>query len=190
MSFRISGQKINTVKEARYLGLKLDQHLTFKQHMNTIKFKVNRANSLLAKIRYHVDSKLLKTIYSAIFESHLRFGSQLWGQAQIQLIENIQNKALQIINFKGPWESSVSLYKESKLFKLKDIVLLNNLQFVYDQINKNLPKLFHTFFYTQDGTTSTQYERKFPEHTTSENNNLWFQLSHMLCDQRLEQVTK
>ena len=79
MNFRISGQKINIVKEAKYLGLKLDQHLTFKQHMDTIKLKLNRANSLLVKIRYHVDSKLLKTINSAIFESYLRYGCQLWG---------------------------------------------------------------------------------------------------------------
>ena len=117
--------------------------------MDTIKLKLNRANSLLAKLRYYVHSKLLKTIYSAIFESHLRYGCQLWGQAQTQAINNIekiQNKALRIINFKGPWESIAPLYKESKIFKLKDIVLLNNLQFVYDQINKNLPKSFHTLF--------------------------------------------
>ena len=65
MNFRISGQKTNIVKEPRHLGLKLDQHLTFKQHMHTIKLKLNKANGLLAKIRY-VNSKLLKTIYSAI----------------------------------------------------------------------------------------------------------------------------
>ena len=71
------------------------------------------------------------------------------GQTQFQVmnnIEKIQNKALPIITFKGSWESSAPVYKESKLFKLKDIVTLNNLQFVYDQINKNLPKSFHTFF--------------------------------------------
>ena len=131
MNFRISRQKINIVKEGKYLGLKLDQHLTFKQHMDTIKLKLARANGFLAKI----DSKLLKTIYSSIFQTQVMIN-----------IEKIQNKTLKIINFKGSWESSAPLYKESKIFKLKDIVLLNNLQFVYDQINKNLPKSFHTFF--------------------------------------------
>ena len=147
MNFRIGGQKINIVKEAKYLELKLDQHLTIKQHMHTIKLKLNRINSLSTKIRYHIDSKLLKTMCSAIFESHLQYGSQLWGQTQTQVmnnIEKIQNKALQIFNFKGSWESSPPLYKKSKMFKLKDIVLLNHLQFAYDQINRNLPKSFHT----------------------------------------------
>ena len=71
MNFRISEQKINIVKDVIVLGLILDEHLTFKKHMETIKLKLNRANGLLAKIRYHVDSKLLKTLNSDIFESHL-----------------------------------------------------------------------------------------------------------------------
>ena len=71
MNFKINGQKINIIKEPKHLGLKLDQYLTFEQHMGTIKLKLKRANSLLVKMRYHVDSKLLKTLYSAIFESNL-----------------------------------------------------------------------------------------------------------------------
>ena len=116
MSFGTSGQKTNIVKEAKYFGFELDQHLIFKQHMHTIKGNIGqRANSLSAKRRYHVDSKLLKTIYSAVFESHLRYGCQLWGQTLTQAmnkIEKIQNKALRIINFKAPWQSSAPLYKE------------------------------------------------------------------------------
>ena len=81
-------------------------------------------------------------------------------------IEKNQNNALRIINFKGPWESGASLCKESKFFKLKDIVTLNNVQFLYDQINKNLPKIISHLFYTQDGTTMTQCEKNFPERTT------------------------
>ena len=59
-------------------------------------------------------------------------------------IEKLQ-KALRIINFKSLWESSALLYKESKVYKLMVIVTLNNLQFVYHQINKNLRNSFETF---------------------------------------------
>ena len=71
MNLGIIGQKINIVKEAKYLCLKLEQHLMLKQHMHSIKLTLNIANTLLIKIRQDVDSKLLKTMYSAIFESHL-----------------------------------------------------------------------------------------------------------------------
>ena len=35
INFRISGQKINIMKETKYLGMIMDKHLTFKNHMDT-----------------------------------------------------------------------------------------------------------------------------------------------------------
>ena len=87
---------------------------------------------------------LLRTIYYAIFEPYLRYGCQLWGQAQTQVLQNIekiQNKALRILNFKNPLKLVERIYKESKIFKLKDIVTMSNLKFVYDQTNKILPRV-------------------------------------------------
>ena len=83
----------------------MDEHLTFKNHMDTVKLKLNRANGLLAMLWHYVNPTLLRTIYYAIFEPHLRYGCQLWGQAQtkvLQNIEQIQSKALRILNFKNP----------------------------------------------------------------------------------------
>ena len=34
MNLRISGQKINIMKETKYLGMIMDEHLTFKNHMD------------------------------------------------------------------------------------------------------------------------------------------------------------
>ena len=38
------------------------------------------------------------------------------------------------------------IYKESKISKLKDIVTISNLRFVYDQMNKLLPRVFEKIF--------------------------------------------
>ena len=69
----------------------------------------------------------------------------IMGQTQTQVLQNIekvQNKALRILNFKNPWDQTEQIYKESKMFKLKDIVTISNLKFVYDQMNKLLPRVF------------------------------------------------
>ena len=149
MNFQINGQKIYIMKETKYLGMIMDEHLTFKNHMDTVKLKLNRANGLLAKLRHYVNLALLRTIYYAIFEPHLRYGCQLWGQAQTQVLQNIekiQNKALRILNFKNRWDPIEQIHKESKIFKLKDIVTISNLKFVYDQMNKLLPRALEKDF--------------------------------------------
>ena len=48
----------------------------------------------------------------------------------LQNIEKIQNKALKIINFKSPWQPSEQMCKESKIFKLKDIITISNLYMI------------------------------------------------------------
>ena len=91
----------------------------------------------------------LRTIYYANFEPHLRYECQLRGQAQTQVLQNIekiQNKSLRILNFKTPWERIEQIYKESKIFKLNDIVTISNFKFVYHQKNKILPRVFEKIF--------------------------------------------
>ena len=48
MNFQISGQKINIMKETKYLGMVMDEHLNFKNDMGTV--QLNRANGLLSKL--------------------------------------------------------------------------------------------------------------------------------------------
>ena len=105
---------------------------------------------------------MLRTLYYALFDSHLKYGRQIWEQKQsptVETIEQTQNKALQILNFKGPQEGSDYLYKESRINKLKNIIIAN-CQFIYDQLKNNLPETFSNFF-----TLNTQLH----QHNTRKN---------------------
>ena len=113
--------------------------------MELLKTKLNKAKGLLAKIRHLVSENLLRTIYFAI----LPYGCQIWRQKDSQefkSITTVQNKGLRILNFKGLLEYSSPLYKSSKILKLIDLIKLNNILFVYDQINNNLPNAFENYF--------------------------------------------
>ena len=77
INFRISGQKINILCKTKYLGIILDEHLTFKYHLENLNLKLNRAYCLLSKTRYYVKFPLLRTLYYALFDSHLRYCCQI-----------------------------------------------------------------------------------------------------------------
>ena len=73
---------------------------------------------------------------------------QLLMQTQTQFLQNIekiQNKALTIMAFQNTWQPSEQIYKESKIFKLRDSVTIINLELVYDQMKKILPRIFRSF---------------------------------------------
>ena len=41
----------------KYLGVLLDEHLSWKPHISELTKKLNRSNSMLSKIRHYVDVK-------------------------------------------------------------------------------------------------------------------------------------
>ena len=72
LNFRLSWEKIEPKHHTKYLGVILDEHLSFSQYMNTLKQKLNGANGILANLRYYISADIIKTIYYALFDSHMR----------------------------------------------------------------------------------------------------------------------
>ena len=120
--------------------------------MAQLRQKLNKTNDLLAKLRPQVSSSFLKTIYFALFDSHLCYTAQVWGQGSnnvMDLIKRTQNKALQIISFKDRTEPSNSLYANHKILKLQKLLhwIVACLSiYIFDQPCDNLPNPFSNYF--------------------------------------------
>ena len=154
LNFRISGQKINISKTVKYLGVILEEHLEWNVYINNLILKLNRAIGLLSKIRHYVPKFLLRTLYFTLFNSHLIYACQIWGQNEIVVrrLQPLQNKALRIINFKPFDYDANELYKENKILKLTDYIKLLNCIFVKEVLTKTSLKIFHSKF-RQTSTT-------------------------------------
>ena len=72
--------------------------------------RFNRAIGMLSKLQINENFNILKTAYHSLFESHLQYGTQLWGQKnnETTTLQKLQNRALRKINFfnknKYVWE--------------------------------------------------------------------------------------
>ena len=64
----------------KYLGLRIDNKLNWKAHINNIALKLIRANAMLYKARDFVDGRISKSIYHALFELHIHYACIIWGQ--------------------------------------------------------------------------------------------------------------
>ena len=151
LNFRISGQKIKTKAQTKYLGVILNEHLNFKKQIETVKQKLARAIGVLARLRHYVPKKILKSIYYAIFDFNMKYGCQIWGQnlntlLSLRDIEKLQNKAIKIINFKTGSLHLNDIFNELKILRLKDLITFNNCLFVFDQSKEDLPQTFKNFF--------------------------------------------
>ena len=86
----------------KYLGIFIDQNLTWKHHSDHVAFKISRYVGLLAKLRHHVPTHTLLTIYRSLISPHLTYGLLAWGQASKSHLEKLlklQKRALRFICF-------------------------------------------------------------------------------------------
>ena len=159
LKIKLNGIKLIPKSQIKYLGLIMDEHLTFKPHIATLNAKLKRANNLLAISRHYLTANLLKQIYYAQFHSHLSYGCQIWGSntANTSQISTLQNKAIRIMSFADRYANADNLYKDLKILKLNDLILSNNILFVHKSLNGNSPAYFKNYFeeYTPIHTYNT-----------------------------------
>ena len=139
---KLSGKILSPSKSVKYLGVHLDEHLNWKPHIASIASKLRRANGALSKLRYFVPTKILTNVYHAIFASHARYASQIWGLRDNSVshrILTLQNFAMRLLTFKGPRTSATPLYSELGILKFFDQVEIMNILYVHKYLNGNLP---------------------------------------------------
>ena len=159
---KMNGHLVRPSEYIKYLGIYLDSTLSGKAHCDILLKKLKRANGMLSKIRHYVPSTELKSIYYAIFSSHMMYGVQVWGQSittHTEKVFKLQNRAMRIINFSRFRADADPLYENNKILKLADYIKMQNCLFVHDFLHKNLPECFNNYFqkldeiYTDDVNT-------------------------------------
>ena len=90
----LCGKILYPTESVKYLGVKNNVNLRWQYHVNDISTKLNRANSLLFKMRKNVSLEILESIYFAVFDSYLSYCCLVWAQnrSNIQRTVILQKK--------------------------------------------------------------------------------------------------
>ena len=93
---------------------------------------------------------LLKSIYYSIFNSHLIYACQIWGQKnnseKPHQLSKFQDKALHIIHFLSPQSPLDHIYHNENILKLRDFISLQNTLLIKDYFDSELPCTFNRYF--------------------------------------------
>ena len=104
---KLDGKHLQEKDSVKYLGIHIDKHLKWKEHAQHLYVKLNQAIGILSKLRYNTPLPLLKTIYHALFESHMYYGCQVWFQGSKEVRDKIQE--LQKPSFKEKYSLLIYL---------------------------------------------------------------------------------
>ena len=149
IKIKLNRKRLYPSQSVRYLGIKIDHNLNWKDHINDIAVKLSRANAVLFKIKNFVNITILKTIYFAIFDSHINYPNLVWAQNSnaMSRILTLQKKAMIVITFQSRnCHSSPPLFSKLRLLKFTDKAHLENVLLISKFINSLLPPVFNNWF--------------------------------------------
>ena len=139
ISIKLGGVKLTPTVNAKYLGLHLDQNLSWDVQTNQLSKKLSKANAILAKLRHFAHKETLISVYYSIFYSHLQYGCPVWSLTKKENLDTItilQKKCMRIINF-APFNSYTNnIFLDNKLLKFDDLVKVEQLKLIFDFKNK------------------------------------------------------
>ena len=72
---------ISRTKTYKYLGVYIDDKMTWKYHIDKLCKKLSSAAGVIYRIRNRVSRKCLMLIYHGLVSSRLRYGILCWGSA-------------------------------------------------------------------------------------------------------------
>lgn len=140
--FRVEGVEISRVSEVKFLGVIIDEQLTWKPHINYLRIKIAKSIAVLYKVREIFNDQALYMLYNAIIVPHLIYCIEIWGKACKTITNSIfilQKRAVRIITRKHYSYPSNTLFCQLKLLKFYDLVDFGILLFMYKAHKNTLP---------------------------------------------------
>ena len=138
----------------KYLGVLLDEQLSWKHHIAYVCSRIPRNTGIFSKLRHYMSLALLKQLYYSLVYPYISYASLAWGsefKTQIKKVQTKQNTVIRTIFFattRGKdTESAFPLMNLlDHILSVTSIFKLQALKFAHRWHSKALPNIFDNYF--------------------------------------------
>lgn len=127
---------IERTESIKYLGLNIDQHVSWKKHVSELCNKLRKFLYYFRILRGFCDKSLLKIIYISLVQSILEYGIHVWGSvypSHLNSLEVVQKAILKIILGRPRDYPSIQLFREFQVLNLKQLFKMNIITHHYNR---------------------------------------------------------
>ena len=137
----IRNQIISRSKSQKFLGIFVDERLTFKDQINKICKKVSSGIGILKKLKSFIAPEILLKIYNAIILPHIIYAVEAWGASSkvgIKRLNNLINKAKRFVDSNAIL-SLDKIHERFCLIKLFKYFIRKDSNYFYQKFVSNIP---------------------------------------------------
>ena len=140
---------IKRVTETKYLGLVLDEKLTYNEHVQTISNSLVKYFGIFNHIKCRVNKKTARQLYFAFVFSRIKYGIEIYGncsEKNINKLQILQNELLKLLLQLDRLTSINKLHKHLNILKIGELYKCSVLSFVNDTRLCKCPEIFKNYF--------------------------------------------
>ena len=133
----------------KYLGILIDNNLSWKYHIDYISSKVSKGIGMIARLRHLVPFATLLNIYRSLIEPYISYGLIAWGQAaniHLNKILILQKCALRLMYFADSKAHSAPLFVHSRILPVTMLYYLLVSSMMHDINNHRVPSNISMLF--------------------------------------------
>ena len=146
---KIEGTSLKVVQETTFLGIIVDNTLTWKAHAAHICKKISKSLGILYRARKILGQDTLRQLYFSFLYPYLSYCITIWGNAPASTlypIFKLQKRAVIIVYNIKYRDSTKMACKKAKLLRLPELYTFSILIFMYKFTNNLLQEICNTFY--------------------------------------------
>ena len=142
---KLDSQPIEYVSEFNFLGLTLDEHLSWKPHVQKVANKTSRTIGILRRLKNIIPISVLRTLYNTLILPHFHYCILSWG-FRMGRLKLLQKRAVRVMSGSRYNAHTDPLFKKLHLVKLSDLFTVNVYKIYYKLRHESLPTYVANMF--------------------------------------------
>jgi len=133
----IDEQPIPRVSETMFLGVFVDDNLSWISHISLLASKLSKSIGIIHKSKFFLSTHSLRILYNSMILPYLYYCNLAWGstyKTNLQRIVILQKRAVRIVNNSAYDANTGPIFKKLELLKFHDIHLFQLAFFMFSLI--------------------------------------------------------
>ena len=92
LNIKIKGEQIQEKDYTKYLGILIDNKLSWNCHIKHVNLKISKGIGIVTKLRRYLSKGVLKTLFYTFVQPHIDYELLVWGSATPSNLKPIKKK--------------------------------------------------------------------------------------------------
>ena len=149
LNVSLNNTTLERVRFTKFLGVLIDECLTWKQHIDCVSKTISRNIGVMNKLKYPIPGRILHTLYCTLITPYLNYGILIWGntcKSYLDKLIKLQKWAIRTITNSQYRSHTGPLFAKSNLLNVTDMYTLELGVFMYKYSINDLPVAFKEYF--------------------------------------------